>query len=343
MTALAAVTAAAAVPVAAAAATVAVAAAATVVAAAVTDGGHVGEPMALQAGTTRPGRACWLGARPPRLARRAGCAGSRLDENDDRGGDRGGRFSQTADDLRSRLGVGGSGGSRGAGARRADARGAGARGTAGPDGAGINGAGRNGTGPRGAGRNGRPDTDYWDEPGGGRGAQADGDRPRLGAGGTRTGAIRARVSRDGAVPARGLRRAAPAAAAAYPGDYGDGPVGRTALREQPDFWAERDRTSGGPLPGNGNGNGERPGGHRGGGRGGQGGGRGGGRSGGPDPRSRGERFKDWLLYGSWWRHWSFKKVLAVLGVGAAACFLLFVAAFFIIYNMTLRSRKGVRT
>ena len=30
---------------------------------------------------------------------------------------------------------------------------------------------------------------------------------------------------------------------------------------------------------------------------------------GPDPRSRGERFKDWLLYGSWWRHWTWKKVL----------------------------------
>jgi membrane peptidoglycan carboxypeptidase len=277
-----------------------------------------------------------LAGRSGRGSRASRAAQSRLDQSDDRGGDRGGRFSQTADDLRSRLGVGGSGGSRGAAARRADARG-----TAGPNGAGPNGAGRNGAGRNGAGR-GRPDADYWDEPDGGRGVQADGDRPRLGAGGTRTGAIRARVSRDGAVPARGLRRAAPAAAAAYPGDYGDGRgdgrVGRTALREQPDFWAERDRTGGGPQSGNGNGNGngERPGGRRGGGRGGQGGGRGGGgrRSDGPDPRSRGERFKEWLLYGSWWRHWSLKKVLAVLGVGAAACFLLFVAAFFIIYNMT---------
>ena len=30
---------------------------------------------------------------------------------------------------------------------------------------------------------------------------------------------------------------------------------------------------------------------------------------GPDPRSRGERFKDWLLYGSWWRHWTLKKAI----------------------------------
>ena len=113
----------------------------------------------------------------------------------------------------------------------------------------------------------------------------------------------------------------------------DGPGGRTALRDLPDeFWAERDRTGRGVPPGSGG----RPGARRGGGRGGQGGGRGGGgrRFDGPDPRSRGARFKDWLLYGSWWRHWTLKKAIAVLGIGAAMCFLLFVGAFFIIYNMT---------
>ncbi len=205
----------------------------------------------------------------------------------------------------------------------------------------LNGAGPNGAGPNGAGQGGRrPDGDFWDEPDGRRGAPANGGRPRLGAEGTRTGAIRARVTRDGTGPARGLRRAVPGAAAAYPGDYGDGrvdgPGGRTALREQPDdFWAERDRAGRGVPPGSAG----RPGSRRGGGGGsggGQGGGRGGGRRrfDGPDPRSRGQRFKDWLLYGSWWRHWSLKKVVGVLGVSAAVCFLLFVGAFFIIYNMT---------
>jgi membrane peptidoglycan carboxypeptidase len=296
----------------------------------------------------------------------------RADQGSGGDGERSGRFSQTADDLRSRLGVrgpaGGRGdGSRAAGSRAAGSRGAGSRGAGsrgagsrdggaggrggaelsdaglyatGPFGAGSNGAGSNGAGSNGAGPNGhRPDDDFWGEPDERRSARSNGARPRLGAEGSRTAAIRARVSRDGAGTARGLRRAG-GAAAAYPGDYGDygdglpnGPGGGTALREQPDdFWTERDRTGSGVRPRVG----ERPGGRRGGGRGGQGGGRGGGgrRFDGPDPRSRGERFKDWLLYGSWWRHWSLKKAIAVLGIGAALCFLLFVGAFFIIYNMT---------
>ncbi len=298
------------------------------------------------AGRSRRGERGARGARAAgRGARDARDAQSGFDQGGDRGGDRGGRFSQTADDLRSRLGVRGAAGSRGAargegsrgaGTRRAGSRGAGPNGM-GPNGGGPNGAGADRAGADRAGRNGRPDEGFWDEPGGRRGTQANGGRPRLAADGTRAGGMRSRVSRDGAGPARGLRRTAPGAAAAYPGDYGDGPPaghrGRTALRELPDeLWAERDRTGQGVRPGSA----ERPGGRRGGGRGGQGGGRGGGGrgSGGPDPRSRGERFKDWLLHGSWWRHWTLKKAVAVLGIGAAVCFLLFVAAFFIIYSMT---------
>jgi membrane peptidoglycan carboxypeptidase len=241
----------------------------------------------------------WPGMLAGRSRRGSRGAQARPDQSNDRGGERSGRFSQTADDLKSRLGIRGAG-SRGVGSR--GSRGAGSRGRA---------------ELTGAGPNGRPDDGYWDdEPGGRRGTQASGDRPRL--------------SADG-------RRAARGAAAAYPGDYGDGrmdgPGGRTALRDLPDeFWAERDRTGHGVGPGSG----ERPGARRGGGRGGEGGGRGGGgrRSAAPDPRSLGARFKDWLLYGSWWRHWTLKKAAAVLGVGAALCFLIFVGAFFIIYNMT---------
>jgi membrane peptidoglycan carboxypeptidase len=110
------------------------------------------------------------------------------------------------------------------------------------------------------------------------------------------------------------------------------PGGRTALRDHADdFWADeptgrrlRSRIA------------ERPGVRRGGpggGRGGPGGPGGGGRRG-PDPRSRGERFRDWLLEGSWWRHWTWKKALAVLGCGIAGVVLLAVAAVFYLYEKT---------
>ncbi len=138
---------------------------------------------------------------------------------------------------------------------------------------------------------------------------------------------------------RGLRRA-PAAAAAYPGDYGDGRLsgarGRTALREGPDdFWADQDGIARGPrsrvadLPGVRRGGG--PGGTGGGGGRGSGGG---GRRGGGEPRGRGERFKDWLLYGSWWRHWTWKKLLLVACGGVAAFVLLAIIGIAVAYSMT---------
>jgi membrane peptidoglycan carboxypeptidase len=80
------------------------------------------------------------------------------------------------------------------------------------------------------------------------------------------------------------------------------------------------------------GNGRRPGG---GGRGGRGGGPGG--PGGPrGSGGQGERrtFKEWLLYGSWWRHWTLKKALAVGGGACAAVAILFIGAFLAAYSMT---------
>jgi membrane peptidoglycan carboxypeptidase len=123
-----------------------------------------------------------------------------------------------------------------------------------------------------------------------------------------------------------------------PGDYGPGrydgrrAAGRTATRAPGDFWDDPDRTSRGTRTrtaerqlthggGNGRGGGSRGGGH------------GGGRYGG-GPRNRAGGFKNWLLYGSWWRHWTLKKALAVVGAGIAACFLLGIGVFFLLYEMT---------
>ena len=110
-----------------------------------------------------------LAGRSRRGSRGSRGAQARPDQSDDRGGERTGRFSQTADDLRSRLGVRGAG-SRGTGSRGVGVRGAGSRG------AGSRGTGSRGRGElTGAGPNGRPDDGYWDdEPGGRRGIQADG-------------------------------------------------------------------------------------------------------------------------------------------------------------------------
>jgi membrane peptidoglycan carboxypeptidase len=199
-------------------------------------------------------------------SRRRGAASGRGPDAD-RGGDWTGRFSQTADDLRNRLGLRGSAASR----------------------------------DRGAGRSSRGEQD-------GFGGGAD----------------------------RGYRRQPGRRAALGVDETGDVlPGGRTALRDHADdFWADepagrglRSRIA------------ERPGTRRGG-PGGPGGGRGG--PGGPggsgrrgfDPRSRGERFKAWLLEGSWWRHWTWKKALAVVGCGIAGVILLAVAALFYLYEKT---------
>jgi membrane peptidoglycan carboxypeptidase len=133
---------------------------------------------------------------------------------------------------------------------------------------------------------------------------------------------------------RGAGRAARGGDYYGPGDYGDGDNDsrltgrRTAVRGPAgDFWDEPDRTSRGLRSRiaerqftHGGGSGRGRGGN---GRGGWGGGNGGGGG-----------FKNWLLYGRWWRHWTWKKALAVVGGGIAACFLLGIATFFILYEMT---------
>jgi membrane peptidoglycan carboxypeptidase len=198
-------------------------------------------------------------------------------------GERTGRFSQTADDLRSRLGLRGS---------------------------------AVGRGKRGLGATGAADYDQDDldlAPAAGMAARAD---------------------RGGY---RGSRRAGGTAAAAGFGDYG-GPGGyddgrassRTALHDQPDGWPGDYRR------GRGTGTTQRiGGGGRGGGRGGHGG-RGGGGWDGDDqaPRNFRERIRHSLRTGRWWRHWTWKKVLGVLGGAFAAFVLLCILGFFIIYSMT---------
>jgi hypothetical protein len=77
----------------------------------------------------------------------------------------------------------------------------------------------------------------------------------------------------------------------------------------------------------------RPGTRIGGGRGGGGyggGGRGGRYGGGRYPGSAGDRFRQWLRSGDWWRHWTVKKVLALVGAVVAGVVLLMVGAFFIV-------------
>ncbi len=275
-------------------------------------------------------------------------------EADGRGSrDRVGRFSQTADDLRSRLGVRGSAGARSRGGANGSGRdGAGRNGDstygAASNGAASNGAASNGAASNGAASNGAgPDDDFWSEPSGRRGLRATGSRASgLGATGLRASGGSRRLSRADAARAGD-------AAAAYPsgpGGYGSASNGsgrngdqsrngsRTALRDQPDeFWAEGDRIGRVTRSsvadrtdvrrGGGNGGGV-------GGRGGGGGRRGGG--GGPagDPRSGGERFKDWLLYGSWWRHWTWKKLFLVLCGSFAAFVLLAIIGIAVAYSRT---------
>ena len=73
---------------------------------------------------------------------------------------------------------------------------------------------------------------------------------------------------------------------------------------------------------------------------GSGGGRGGGRWGGGRrnwsgrPRSWGDRFMQWLRSGDWWRHWTWKKALGLLGGAVAGVIMLGVLVFFIIYAKT---------
>jgi len=116
-----------------------------------------------------------------------------------------------------------------------------------------------------------------------------------------------------------------------PNGYGSG--SRTALRQpDDDYWPGADRP--GRVAGArtalrsryGGGSGHGGGSGRGGGR--------GGRWDGQPPGSFGERFKAWLRSGSWWRHWSVKKVFGLLGAGIAAVILLVIGAFFYEYEST---------
>jgi membrane peptidoglycan carboxypeptidase len=265
-------------------------------------------------------------------------AGSGRAADTDRG-DRTGRFSQTADDLRNRLGIRGSVVSRDRDAGR-------------PRRGEEDGLGRGADAGNGR-RAGRPDDDFWDEPAPrGSAGRAAGRRAggavaggAVAGGAVAGGAVAGRMGRwraagEAAIAARGSRRAA-----AHFDQTGDRLDGRTALRDQPDdFWADGEATGRGlrsriaERPGlrrSGPGGGPGGGGPGGGGPG--GGGRGSGRGGrraDNDPRSGGERFKDWLLYGSWWRHWTWKKALTVAGGAIVALVLVVVAGFFYLYEKT---------
>ncbi len=103
----------------------------------------------------------------------------------------------------------------------------------------------------------------------------------------------------------------------------NGPGGsRTALRQRDDYW------QGGQTTRLGTRTAVRPGSRVG------GTGRGGGYGGGRYPASAGDRFRQWLRSGDWWRHWTVKKVLALAGGFVAGVILLMVGAFFIIYSNT---------
>jgi len=236
-------------------------------------------------------------------------------------GDWTGRLSHTADDLRSKaddLRSRLSSRTRSA-ADRVQAR---LRGT-GEDGAGYGAAagamGGNGVvdgsrGPGGRRLAGSADDRFWDEAGGSRGAGR-------------------------AAHAGGYSRGGYGPGDYGPGDYGTGSYdgrgvgGRTAMREPAgDFWNEPDGTGRGARTRVAERQATRGGGNGRGGGSWNGGGHGGGRYGGP--RRRGGGFKNWLLYGSWWRRWTWKKALAVVGAGIAACFLLGIGAFFLMYEMT---------
>ncbi|HSR85106.1 MAG TPA: transglycosylase domain-containing protein [Streptosporangiaceae bacterium] len=225
------------------------------------------------------------------------------------------------------------GGSRDAGSRDAGSRDAGSRD------AGSRDAGRRRADRASSAR------DDWDAGRGANGARhnrgkfgqaADDLKGKLGISGA-LGAVNELRAR-GAGGTRGSRRRGAGTAASYRGatsgyghaDYSDyGDDGRTSSRT-----AVRDHQD--DFRGDGNGTGrltrsriaERTGVGRGAARrGGNGGNGGGGRRG-------GQGFKDWLLYGSWWRHWTWKKLFFVLGGGFAAFVLLAVIGIAIAYAMT---------
>jgi membrane peptidoglycan carboxypeptidase len=260
---------------------------------------------------------------------------------------RGGRFSQTADDLRNRLGLRGSVLSHNRD-REVDEDFWGESDRRGPD-------GRRGSTPaqsaKGRGRGGAAARNGWNGsedqawPGNGHGSNGNGSNGSASNGSAGNG----NGSRGGY---RGSRRAnGTASAAGVASGYesnGHGPnghggahgfhddgaeqwPGRTSVRDRAARLQDGVRSRTATL--------QRPGIRRAGSPGGPGGpGDGGGWGGGGSydrgPLSRGQRFKRWLLYGSWWRHWTWRKALAVAAGAAAACILLGILAMFIIYEMT---------
>ncbi|HEU5418081.1 MAG TPA: transglycosylase domain-containing protein [Streptosporangiaceae bacterium] len=119
----------------------------------------------------------------------------------------------------------------------------------------------------------------------------------------------------------GGRRAARAAAG-----YGGERATRTLQRGRPGWGGPGDGTG---MPGR-----RRPGYGGRGGAGGPGGPGGpGGRGGGSGPGGR-RTFKEWLLYGSWWRHWTLKKAAAVFGGTIVGIVVLLGAGFFFVYSKT---------
>ena len=110
-------------------------------------------------------------------------------------------------------------------------------------------------------------------------------------------------------------------------DYGAGPGSRTAQRQGDGYWQGGDRT--GRFSQARTALRTRQGG-------GSGWGGGGGRGGwnGRYPGGPGDRFKAWLRSGSWWRHWTVKKVVGLFGACVAGVILLIVAAFFYEYANT---------
>lgn len=280
-----------------------------------------------------------------------------------------GRFSQTTDDLKNRLGMRGSvvsrdrsrtpeeavdadfwgdadgrrpskGADREGGRRGRDATANGSSQTNGAsraNGSGrVNGAGRASGAGRAAGAAlDGGETQAWQENGAGAGEYRGSRRAGANGAGSANGTGQADGARydNGAGHANEAGRASGrsnvngyANGAGYARDPGDDEggsgqwAGRTAVRDRAARISEGVRSRA-----------QRPGGS-----GGRGGGSGfdGGDSLGDGPLNRRQRFKRYLRSGDWWRHWTWKKVVGLIGAGIAACFLLGALGLFIIYEQT---------
>jgi membrane peptidoglycan carboxypeptidase len=300
------------------------------------------------------------------------------------GGNGAGRFSQTADDLKNRLGLRGSVAGRGrsradddggdadfwgepdrgradrsgrdsgrggrgpsTGSRRGSngygaddyaGNGRAANGRAGTNGHGQTGrATANGGSVNGGSANGHSDRNGWDgaqtqgwqETGSGRGGYR-GTRRATGGGAANGGAANGGAANGGAANGGAANGGAPNGHGTYD-ENGTGQwSARTALRERTARIGEGVRTRTTQRKGAGRG-----------GRGddwdGPGNGAGGGNrrfDGNGRPLTRMERFKRYVRSGDWWRHWTWKKALGLLGGGIAGLFLLGAIGLFVIYEMT---------